>query len=362
MRAKNILNMASLYVTMSKKGRSKKQMGELRIGVVGMGAIGRSHTDRINNKLSGGKVVACADVNADFCRSVADKYGIKAYETGEELIASSDIDAVIVTTSDAFHEQYVLEAVKAGKYVFCEKPMAPTADACKRIVEAEIAGGKQLIQVGFMRRYDAGYRQLKKAIQEKTYGEPLLLHCAHRNAAVTEPWDNSSAVENSMVHEIDVLRWLLGEDYVTAEVRYGKPTRRAKKGLYDPQVMILTTESGVRIDVESFVCNGQCYDIKCEVVCEDAILNLPKPATIEVLANTVRGNAVDADWTTRFTEAYNVELQEWIKSCKEGRVCGPDAWDGYACQVAAAAASRARDNGTVERVVYDEKPDFYKAK
>lgn len=77
-------------------------------------------------------------------------------------------------------------------------------------------------------------------------------------------------------------------------MRYGKSTRRAKAGLHDPQTMILTTESGVRIDVESFVCNGQCYDICCKVVCEDAILNLTKTATIEVLANTVRGNAEDA--------------------------------------------------------------------
>ena len=332
---------------------------QLNIGLVGTGAIGRTHIERINTKLSGAKVIACADKNADFCKSVAEKYGLKAYETGEEMIASPEVDAIIVTTLDAFHEEYVLAAVEAGKYVFCEKPLAPTADACKRIVEAEMAAGKQLVQVGFMRRYDPGYRQLKEAISTRKYGEPLLLHCAHRNPSVPPEWDNSSAVENSMVHEIDVLRWLLGEDYASAEVRYGKATSKAREGLHDPQIMILTTKSGVRIDVESFVCNGQCYDIRCEVVCEDAILNLPKPATIEVLANTVRGNAVDADWSTRFTEAYNVEFQEWINACKAGRVDGPSAWDGYACQVAAAAASKARDTQTIQPVVYDEKPAFY---
>ena len=335
-------------------------MSELKIGLIGTGAIGRTHIERINNKLSGAKVIACADVNADFCKSVAEKYGITPYATGEELIEKAGVDAVVVTTSDAFHEQYVMAAVKAGKYVFCEKPLAPSAEACKRIVEAELAAGKQLVQVGFMRRYDPGYRQLKDAIQNRKYGEPLLLHCAHRNASITEPWDNASAVENSMVHEIDVLRWLLGEDYATSEVRYGKSTRKAKEGLHDPQIMILTTKSGVRIDVESFVCNGQCYDIRCEVVCEDAILNLPKPATIEVLADTVRGNAVDADWTTRFVEAYNVEFQEWINATKAGRVDGPSAWDGYACQVAAAAASKARETQTIQPVTYDEMPDLYK--
>ena len=138
-------------------------MEELRIGLVGTGAIGRTHIERINNTLQGGKVVACADANIDFCKSVAEKYGIKAYERGEDMIASDDIDAVVVTTLDPFHEQYVMAAIKAGKYVFCEKPLAPEADACKRIVEAEMATGKQLVQVhaplrSGLRSAEKGYR------------------------------------------------------------------------------------------------------------------------------------------------------------------------------------------------------------
>lgn len=85
-------------------------MEELRIGLVGTGAIGRTHIERINNTLQGGKVVACADANIDFCKSVAEKYGIKAYEKGEDMIASDEIDAVVVTTLDPFHEQYVMAA------------------------------------------------------------------------------------------------------------------------------------------------------------------------------------------------------------------------------------------------------------
>lgn len=337
-----------------------KQNEVLRVGVVGVGAIGRTHIERINNKLQGAKVVACADVNEEFGKSVAEKYGCKFYNDGEEMIASDDIDAVIVTTIDPFHEQYVMAAIKAGKYVFCEKPLAPEAEACKRIVDAEIAGGKQLVQVGFMRRYDQGYRQLKEAIQTRKYGEPLLLHCAHRNPAVDESYTTPMAVENSMIHEIDVLRWLLDEDYATAEVVFAKNTRRTHANLMDPQIMILTTKSGVRIDVEAFVNTGHCYDIKCEVCCEDAILNLPEPANIEVCANAQRGHAIHSDWSTRFVEAYNVEVQEWINATKEGRVDGPTAWDGYVGQVTAAAASKARDTQTVVDITIDEKPEFYK--
>ena len=332
---------------------------ELKIGLIGTGAIGRSHIERINTRLSGGKVIACADALPEYCQAAAEKFNLKVYATGEELIEAPDIEAVIVTTLDPFHERYVLKAIEAGKYVFCEKPLAPAAEACGRIVEAEIKAGKRLVQVGFMRRYDPGYIQIKEAIQSNKYGAPLLLHCAHRNPEVPDSWDNAAAVENSMVHEIDVLRWLLGENYVSAEVRYGKATSKARPGLHDPQVMILTTESGVRIDVESFVCNGQCYDIKCEVVCENGIINLPKPATIEVLANTIRGNAVDATWATRFTEAYDREFQKWIDASSAGRVDGPSAWDGYCCQVCAAAASKAREEQTIVPVKYDPMPDFY---
>ena len=116
-------------------------MADLKIGLVGTGAIGRTHIDRINNRLQGGRVIGCADVNADFGKSVAEKFGIKGFESPEALINDPEIEAVVVTAADAWHAPFVLEAIKAGKPVFCEKPLSPTPDLCKEIVEAEIAGG-----------------------------------------------------------------------------------------------------------------------------------------------------------------------------------------------------------------------------
>lgn len=333
---------------------------DLKIGIVGVGAIGRTHIERINTKLQGGRVVACADVNTDFCKSVADRYGIKMFATGEEMMASKDIDAIIVTTSDPYHEQFVNASIKAGKYVFCEKPLAPTQDGCKRIIDSEIAGGKQLVQVGFMRRYDAGYRQLKDVISNRKLGEPLMLHCAHRNPSVPDDYDTPMAVENSMIHEIDVLRWLLDEDYAAAEVVFPKKTKYASEVLQDPQIMILTTKSGVRIDVEAFVNARYGYDIKCEVCCEEGIINLPEPSNPLIRTNTARSVAICGDWSERFIEAYNTEFQEWINATKEGRVDGPTAWDGYVASITAAAASKARDTQTVVNIEMEECPDFYK--
>ncbi|MDO4174901.1 MAG: Gfo/Idh/MocA family oxidoreductase [Eubacteriales bacterium] len=333
---------------------------ELRIGLVGTGGIGRTHIERINTRLQGGKVVACSDPAAAFGMSVAEKYGIKGFENPLDMINDPEIDAVMCTTADPYHEEYVLAAIKAGKYVFCEKPLAPKAEACKRIVAAEMEAGKQFVQVGFMRRYDYGYLQLKEAVDSGKYGQPLLLHCAHRNPDVVAGWDNSSAVENSMVHEIDVLRWLLGEDYATAEVQFGKCTTKGVPGVQDPQIMILTTKSGVRIDVESFVTTHNAYEIKCEIVCEDAILNMPQPGYISISAGTQCARKEHADYVERFGDAYDTEIQTWINATKAGYVDGPNAWDGYCCQVAAAAASKARDTKSVVEVVYDPMPDFYK--
>ena len=335
-------------------------MSELRIGLVGTGGIGRTHIDRVNTKLQGGKVVACADPAGAFGLKIAEQFGIKGYENPSDMIADPEIDAIMVTTADAYHKQYVLESIKAGKYVFCEKPLAAKADECKEIVEAELAAGKKFVQVGFMRRYDTGYLQLKAAVDSGKYGEALLLHCAHRNPSVPADWDNSMAVENSMVHEIDVLRWLLGEDYATAEVVYGKSTNNGPKDLHDPQIMILTTKSGVRIDVESFVNNHNDYDIKCEIVCDGAVLNMPQPNYISVNAAATTARAMYTDCFQRFADAYNTEIQTWIDASKKGYVDGPDAWDGYCCQVAAAAASKARETQTVVDVVYDEMPELYK--
>jgi len=336
-------------------------MEDLRIGLVGTGGIGRTHIERINTKLQGARVTGCADVSIDFCSKVAEKYGIKAFESGEKMIADPSIDAVICATADPYHEQYVMEAIKAGKHIFCEKPLAPEADACERIVNAEMASGKHLVQVGFMRRFDPGYQQLKKLIDSGEYGRPLMLHCAHRN------YDDGGigfktpmSVENSMIHEIDVLRWLVGENYTKAEVVFPKTSKFACEDLKDPQIMYLTTESGIRIDVESFVFSHYGYDIKCEVVCEEGVLNLPEPANAMVRTNASRVTPICRDWSERFIDAYNIEFQSWINAVKEDRVGGPTAWDGYLGQITAKAASHARDIQRPVDVSLPETPEFYK--
>lgn len=196
----------------------------VRVGVIGTGAIGQDHIRRLECKLSGAKVTAVTDVNQDLARKVANTYAKQAtvYANDRELIAARDVDAVLVASWGPAHEASVLAALEAGKRVFCEKPLATTADGCMRIVEAEMAHGKRLVQVGFMRRFDSGYLQLKQALEQELVGEPLMVRCVHRNVESAESYTTDMAITDTLIHEIDVLHWLLNDEYQHVRVLYPK--------------------------------------------------------------------------------------------------------------------------------------------
>ena len=333
----------------------------LKIGVIGTGMIGRDHTRRIQQVLAGAEVVALSDVNLASAESVRADLAphAKLYETGEELIAAPEVDAVLVTSWGATHEPYVLAAVAAGKPVFCEKPLATTAEGARRIVEAEVAHGKRLVQVGFMRRYDAGYLALKQAVQQHT-GAPILVHAAHRNPAVPEAYVTPMAIHDTLIHEIDVFRWLLDDDYVSARVLYPRNAARSHTKLRDPQVVVLETAKGVLIDVEIFVNCQYGYDIQCEVVGETGTARLPEPMAVALRLDAKRQSSILTDWKDRFVASYDVELQDFIAAASTGGATGPSAWDGYAAAVTSDACVQAQESaGQAVAIELPARPALY---
>lgn len=334
----------------------------LKIGVIGTGAIGREHIDRITNTLSGGEIVAVTDVNQESAKQVVELYKLDAvvYPDDKTLVASENVDAVFVTSWGPAHEASVLVAIEAGKYVFCEKPLAVTAEGSMRIVEAEIKHGKRLVQVGFMRRYDSGYMQLKEAIDNHVIGEPLMIRCAHRNPEVDETYTTDMAVVDTLIHEIDVLHWLVNDDYKSVQVIYPKRTKHALDHLQDPQVFNIETNSGIYINVEVFVNCKYGYDIQCEVIGEEGIVKLPEVASIVTRKEAQLGANILMDWKQRFVDAYDRELQDFMNSIREtGEPNGPTAWDGYIAAVTSDACVKAQGTGEKETISLEEKPAFY---
>lgn len=332
----------------------------LRIGVIGTGMIGRDHTRRIQNVIAGAEVTAVSDVNRDSARAVQADLAPTAeiFDDGRALIASDLVDAILVCSWGGTHEEYVLAAIEAGKPVFCEKPLATTAQGARRIVEAEAKHGTRLVQVGFMRRYDAGYRMLKRAIEEET-GAPLMVHAAHRNPAVPEQYVTPMAIHDTLIHEIDVLRWLLDDDYVSAQVVFPRRSPHAHAALADPQVVLLETAKGVRIDVEVFVNCRYGYDIQCEVVGEEGLARLPDPMSVAVRRDAQVRRPVLTDWKDRFVESYDVELADFVAAASRGAASGPSAWDGYVAAVTSDACVKAQETGAVEPIELPTRPALY---
>jgi myo-inositol 2-dehydrogenase/D-chiro-inositol 1-dehydrogenase len=332
----------------------------VRIGIIGPGGMGEAHIQRITNLLSGGKVVAVADINPARAKAVAEPLGATVYPDGASLIRAEEVDAIMVTSFGPAHEESVIRAIEAGKPVFCEKPLAPTAVACLRIMAAEQKAGRRLVQVGFMRRYDASYRQMKAVLDSGEIGEPLMVHCAHRNPTVPEIYTADMAINDTAIHEIDTMRWLLGEEFVTARVDKPKKTRNRFSHLQDPLVLILESESGVRVDDEIFVNIQYGYDIRCEAVAETGTVSLADQHKVERRDGGGHHNALATSHVDRFDGAFTTELQSWIRSVEIAKTSGPSSWDGYAAAVVCDAGVQAlAEDGRTVPITMIAKPSFY---
>jgi myo-inositol 2-dehydrogenase / D-chiro-inositol 1-dehydrogenase len=329
----------------------------LNVGVIGTGMIGQEHIARLNHTLPGAKVVAVSDVDQTLVAEVASRHGATLVETGEELIARADVDAVVVASWGPTHEQYVLASIVAGKPVFCEKPLATTADSCRRIIDAEMAFGRRLVQVGFMRQYDAAYVAMKQTIDSGSLGAPLLYHSVHRNPTVPSFYTSDMLINDTAVHDIDISRWLLSDEVAAVTVLKARPNSRG--GGSDPLLIILEMQGGAIVDIEVSVNVGYGYDIRGEVSGEWGAAELAPSNSIVVKTHGESHGRVPSNWPERFTQAFNDEFRAWIVAASAGTAAGPSAWDGYAATVVCQAALQANATQTRTAVTMIERPAFY---
>ena len=332
----------------------------VRIGLIGAGGMGRAHVDRIANVLAGAKVVAIADINEDGAKAVAEPLGAKAYTSGPELINDPDVDAVLIATFGNVHVNDLLACIEAGKPVLCEKPMVTTADDAIKVMEAEQKAGKKLVTVGFMRRFDASYREMKATFDAGEHGDALLVHCRHRNPLIPVPYyTTENMLDDTSIHEFDICRFLLGEEITRIRVDVPKHSKNAREDLQDPLVWVGYTESGTRIDSEVNVNCQFGYSIECELVMESGTVLLGDQEKTHVRDTRGHRNAMAQSHIDRFEAAFNTEVQEWIRAVENCEHTGPTAWDGYAAVTVVDASLAALADGQEHEITQIEKPDFY---
>lgn len=307
------------------------------IGIIGTGVMGAEHARILRHETPGARLAGIFD--ADAARAEAVASGAAVFSDPYSLIASDQIDAIVIAAPDATHAPLTRACIEAAKPVLCEKPLASTAADALDVVQAEVAFGRRLIQVGYMRRFDPAYREIKRVKDAGGVGEPVLLHNVHRNTRAPDWFTGPMAVTNSFVHEIDASRWLLGSEMVSAHVEAGPGG--------EPLMITMRTDKGEIVSTEVFVNASYGYHVHVELVGRRGTVSLA-PASLTLLnRDRTSGRSYPDNWVPRFEEAYRRQMVEWISAVRAGAPVGASAWDGYlASAIAEQVAEALAGNGT----------------
>ena len=330
-------------------------METLRIGIIGTGNIGTSHARSLSREVSGAEVAWLYDADTARASTLADELGAHVAPSVEQLVASSD--AVVIASPDDLHAQQALLCLDAQRPTLCEKPLAPTVADAQSVVDAEVDLGRRLISLGFMRRFDPGYVALKESLP--SVGEPLLVHNVHRNAFAPYGLATAMTMTNMAIHEFDINRWLLDDDYATVQVVAGRPGPRTPEGQLDPVLVLLTTRGGAVVEIEAFVNASYGYEVRCEVVGSEGTVEMGDGAYLTRRAERAVGHEVPELWLGRFEDAYRRQLQAWVDATQVGRTSGATAWDGLLATITANAAVAAITQGP-QAIDLPERPALYR--
>lgn len=346
---------------------AKPLLATLRVGVVGVGLMGADHVQRLATRIAGAELVAIADpdtVRTDALVADLGTFGypdVRVHADPLDLIADEGVDAVLLASPGSVHTEQLLACIERGTPVLCEKPLTMDSASSLEVIAAERAGGRPLIQVGFMRRFDPEYAQLKRLLDSGRWGRTLLLHQIHRNKAVPHPdFRSEMIVRDSLVHEVDCARFLLGEEIASIQVISPTPTTHAQEGVVDPQVSIFRMASGAVVTNEVFVNSRTGYEVRCEAVAEtgSAIIGRPAGGIYTTSADPDGGDGawggpVVPDYRDRFERAYDLEVQAWVDATRKGELVGPTSWDGYASTVVCTAGMESLVSGEPVEVTLD---------
>ncbi len=301
--------------------------------------------------MPGVEIVAIADPRLAAAQALSDEVGGAATKDGLTVASMIDIDGLVIASPEDTHESLVHAALTNRTHILCEKPLAVGSDACQRIVDAEIALGRRLLQLGLMRVYDPAHVQLAAAAA--LLGELHHVRCVHRNRH--EVRRTAQLVLNqSLVHDIHSLRWLVGR-------QISRVTTIVTPDLDHVEHLLVTAEfDGGGHAVIEFSEHSFFYEVTVEV--EGA---LGGAVMAPVMRPTLRrdgasGVDIGTDWFGRFADAYRIEDAAWLESIDAGITSGPSAWDGLVAERVVEAAIESLRNRQPVDVALFETPDLYR--
>lgn len=322
-------------------------------GLLGAGRIGKVHARAISSNPDA-RLAVVADAVEDAAKDIAGKYGCDV-RTIEAIETADDIDAVLICTPTNTHADLIERFAKAGKAIFCEKPIDLSLDrvtACLEVVEKT---GARLM-VGFNRRFDPHFAAVKKAIDDGRIGAVEMVQIVSRDPGAP-PGDyikSSGGIFRDMtIHDFDMARFVLGEEpvAVTASASVLTDPQIGEIGDYDSVSVILTTASGKHCTISNSRRATYGYDQRLEVHGSKGSVAIEnqRPVSIEVAsaAGYTRPPLHDF-FMTRYTEAYAAEIAAFVAVVRDGKTPSPDGRDGLlALALADAAAKSAGEGRTV---------------
>jgi len=220
-------------------------MKKLGVAVIGAGFWGRNHA-RVFTELEETELLAVCDINAERAKAIAKQFGVKAYTSTAKMLKIKDLDAVSVCTWSTSLAKEALKALKAGKHVLVEKPMAANSKQAETLIKTAEKEGLYL-SVGFLMRFIPGLQHIRKAVESQEIGE-IVCATAKRVSEWPERIGDVGVVKDLAIHDIDVMRYLFGSDPVAV---YAKTGNMRHKKFEDYAHIMLTFERGKNAFIEA---------------------------------------------------------------------------------------------------------------
>ncbi|GGW25317.1 Gfo/Idh/MocA family protein [Streptomyces xantholiticus] len=291
----------------------------MRIGLIGTGRIGSFHASVLSRHREVGSLVV-ADTDAARAVAVADRCGATAAPSAHEVFTWG-VDAVVIASTTAAHAELIARAARAGLPAFCEKPIAldlPGTTAALR--EVEQAG--TALQLGFMRRFDAGYAAARELVRSGRLGRLHTVRTITSDPAPPPPAYlplSGGLYRDCMVHDFDILRWVTGRE-ITEVYATGSDAGHAmfrEAGDVDTAAALLTLDDGTLATATATRCNGAGYDVRMELAGELDQVAVGLDDRTPISSTEPHGlPPVDKPWPgflERFAPAYEAELDAFVR-------------------------------------------------